>query len=253
MDVLHRAHGYLLTHARLLDRLRFEALFAGGPRDRVLDTLRCYQNPDGGFGHALEPDLRGAASQPEPVEIAFWILDELDAFADPMVRSACDYLVSVTTPPTAACPSASRPSARRRARPGGRPRTTRPATSSPPPRSLGLLHKHGIDHPWRGPATDFCWRSISAVDKTTPYEARAIVTFLDLVDDEERARSEFQRLKDAILATVTFDPEASGDAHFPLDFAPPALCGSPPVHGGRAGPPPGRPAGGPVGGRRLER
>ncbi|MFC5817267.1 prenyltransferase/squalene oxidase repeat-containing protein [Nonomuraea harbinensis] len=222
MDVLHRAHGYLLTHARLLDRLRFEALFAGGPRDRVLDTLRCYQNPDGGFGHALEPDLRGAASQPEPVEIAFWILDELDAFADPMVRSACDYLLSVTTPD------------------GGVPfclPTVREAPRAPwwetpddPPGNLiptasiaGLLHKHGIDHPWRGPATDFCWRSISAVDKTTPYEARAIVTFLDLVDDEERARSEFQRLKDAILATVTFDPEAPGDAHFPLDFAPSPL------------------------------
>ena len=39
-DLLHRASGYLLLHARLLDRLRFEALFGGGSRARVLDALR---------------------------------------------------------------------------------------------------------------------------------------------------------------------------------------------------------------------
>lgn len=219
MDVLRKARSYIETHARLLDRLRFEALFAGGSRERVLDALRCYQNPGGGFGHALEPDLRGAAGQPEPVEVAFHVLDELDAFTDPMVTSACDWLTTITTPD------------------GGVPfvlPSVREAPHGPwwetpddPPGSLiptasiaGLLHAHGIEHPWLGPATGFCWRSIAAVDKVSPYEARAVVTFLELVDDRERAEAEFRRLKDAILATVTLDPGARGDAHFPLDFAP---------------------------------
>ncbi|MEV4101432.1 prenyltransferase/squalene oxidase repeat-containing protein [Nonomuraea sp. NPDC049649] len=222
MDTLRRAERYLLSHARLLDRLRFAALFAGGSRERVLDALRCYQNPDGGFGHALEPDLRGAASQPEPVEVAFWILDELDAFGDPMVHAACDYLASITTP-DGGVPFCL-PSVRET------PRAPWWETPDDPPGNLiptasiaGLLHAHGVDHPWRGPATDFCWRTIAAVEKTTPYEARAIVTFLSLVDDRERAEAEFHRLKDAILATVTLDPAATGEAHFPLDFAPAPL------------------------------
>ncbi|MDA0638596.1 hypothetical protein OUY22_34750 [Nonomuraea sp. MCN248] len=219
MDVLRRAHHYLLNHARLLDRLRFEALFTGGSRDRVLDVLRCYQNPDGGFGHALEPDLRGAASQPEPVEVAFWILDELDAFADPMVRSACDYLLSITTPDGGVpfCLPTVREAPKA---PWWEPADGSPAHLIPTASLAGLLHAHGVDHPWRGPATDFCWTRIAAVDKTTPYEARAIVTFLDLVDDRERAGAEFDRLRDAILDTVALDPGASGEAHFPLDFAP---------------------------------
>src|SRR5690606_16087003 len=190
MDTLRRAERYLLSHARLLDRLRFAALFAGGSRERVLDALRCYQNPDGGFGHALEPDLRGAASQPEPVEVAFWILDELDAFGDPMVHAACDYLASITTP-DGGVPFCL-PSVRET------PRAPWWETPDDPPGNLiptasiaGLLHAHGVDHPWRGPATDFCWRTIAAVEKTTPYEARAIVTFLSLVDDRERAEAEF--------------------------------------------------------------
>lgn len=202
MDVLHRAGTYLRLHARLIDRLRFEALFADGSRDRVLDALRCYQNPDGGFGNALEPDLRGAGSQPEPVEVAFWILDELDeldAFADPMVTAACDYLLSVTTE-DGGVPFVL---------PSVRDTPTAPwwETADDPPGNLiptaslaGLLHKHGITHPWRGPATDFCWRAIAALDKPSPYEARAVATFLDLVPDRARAQSEFDRLKDGILA-----------------------------------------------------
>ncbi|WP_336215607.1 hypothetical protein [Nonomuraea sp. LPB2021202275-12-8] len=222
MDVLHRAHQYLQLHARLIDRLRFEALFAGGSRDRVLDLLRCYQNPDGGFGNALEPDLRGTGSQPEPVEVAFWILDELDALSGPMVTAACDYLAGVTTA-DGGVPFVL-PSVR------DTPRAPWWETADDPPGSLvptasiaGLLHKHGVEHPWLGPATDFCWTAIAAIDKTGPYEARAVVTFLNLVPDRERAQAEFSRLKEAILANVSLDPDAPGDAHFPLDFAPEPL------------------------------
>ncbi|WP_433439171.1 hypothetical protein [Nonomuraea sp. CA-141351] len=222
MDVIDRAERYLHLNGRLIDRLRFETLFKDGPRERVLDVLRCYQNADGGFGNALEPDLRGAGSQPEPVEVAFWILDELGAFDSPMVPAACDYLARVSAPD------------------GGVPfvlpsvRDTLHApwweTPDEPPGSLvptasiaGLLHKHGSTHPWLAAATDFCWSQIAAITETNPYEARAVVTFLDLVPDRSRAEAELARLREAILATVSFDPDASGHAHFPLDFAPEPL------------------------------
>ncbi|MBB4703212.1 hypothetical protein [Sphaerisporangium siamense] len=69
--------------ARLIDRSRFAALFRDGARTRALDALRVHQNSDGGLGNALEPDLRGPGTQPLPVEVAFRVFDELDAFGDP--------------------------------------------------------------------------------------------------------------------------------------------------------------------------
>ncbi|TDC89024.1 hypothetical protein E1292_44995 [Nonomuraea deserti] len=219
MDMLDRARRYLELHGRLIDRLRFEALFGDGPRERVLDALRCYQNADGGFGNALEPDLRGRGSQPEPVEVAFWILGELDAFDSPMVPAACDYLARVSAE-DGGVPFVL-PSVR------NTPRAPWWETADDPPGSLvptasiaGLLHKHGSTHPWLAAATAFCWSRIAEIGETSPYEARAVVTFLDLVPDRERAEAEFDRLKEAILATVALDPHATGEAHFPLDFAP---------------------------------
>ncbi|MFI6500758.1 hypothetical protein [Nonomuraea typhae] len=220
MDILRDAETYLRLHARLLDRYRFEALFRGGDRQRALDVLRTYQNADGGFGNALEPDLRGAGSQPEPVEVAFHILDELDAFSDPMVTAACDYLVSVTAE-DGGVPFVL-PSVRETPRaPWWETPDNPPGNLVPTASIAGLLHKHGVEHPWLGPATAFTWEAISRIkDETTPYTARAVVTFLELAPDRARAEAEYDRLKDAILATVSLDPDTPGAAHFPLDFAP---------------------------------
>src|SRR5688572_22887704 len=95
---LAAAAAFVWRSARLLDRHRYAHGFLRAGPAPVLATLRAYQNPDGGFGHALEPDLRTPASQPQPVELALHVLDELDAFADPMVGRACDYLATITTP-----------------------------------------------------------------------------------------------------------------------------------------------------------
>ncbi|NUS04236.1 MAG: hypothetical protein HOV97_16965 [Nonomuraea sp.] len=219
MDTLDRAAHFLRLHGRLIDRLRFDALFAGGSRGRVLDALRCYQNPDGGFGNALEPDLRGEGSQPQPVEVAFWILDELDAFDSPMVTAACDYLSGITAA-GGGVPFVL-PSVR------DTPRAPWWQTADDPPGNLnptapiaGLLHKHGVSHPWLAAATDFCWSRLAALTQTSPYEARAFLTFLEHVPDRDRALAEFNRLRDAVRATVTFDRHAQGEAHYPTDFAP---------------------------------
>ncbi|NJP95774.1 hypothetical protein HCN51_41165 [Nonomuraea sp. FMUSA5-5] len=222
MDVLDRAEQYLHHHGRLIDRLRFEALFRGGSRTRVLDALRCYQNEDGGFGHALEPDLRGPGSQPEPVEVAFWILDELDAFDSPLVPAACKYLSSITKG-DGGVPFVL-PSVRDTVRaPWWDSDDDPPGNLVPTASVAGLLHKHAVTHPWLDAATDFCWSKLYAAKEFAPYAARAAVTFLNWVPDRGRAESEFARLRDAILATVTFDLKASGHVHFPLDFAPQPL------------------------------
>src|SRR5437660_9875488 len=92
-----QATDFVWRTARLLDRHRFAFLFLDGPRDAVLAALGPYQNADGGFGHALEPDLRGPVSQPQPVEVALRILAEVGARDEAMLRRVCDYLATITT------------------------------------------------------------------------------------------------------------------------------------------------------------
>ena len=87
----------MLNQARLLERRLFAACFLGQPAARVVDALRGYQNDDGGFGHALEPDKRCPASLPIDVETAFQALAAAGTVDYDMVTRACDFLARVAT------------------------------------------------------------------------------------------------------------------------------------------------------------
>src|SRR3954454_24412367 len=89
------AASFIWSAARLLDRHRYTLLFADGPAGAVLEALRGYRNADGGFGHALEPDLRCPASQPAPTLHALGVLDEAGAADSEMARGARAWLVSL--------------------------------------------------------------------------------------------------------------------------------------------------------------
>ena len=52
-DAFKWAADFIWRNARLLDRLRFAYHFLDGTQTAVLNSLRCYQNQDGGFGHAI--------------------------------------------------------------------------------------------------------------------------------------------------------------------------------------------------------
>src|SRR3954452_7542170 len=89
------AETFIWSAARLLDRHRYALLLAEGPAAPVLDALRGYRNADGGFGHALEPDLRCPASQPAPTLDALGVLNESGAADSEMARDARAWLVSL--------------------------------------------------------------------------------------------------------------------------------------------------------------
>ena len=61
-EAFGRAADYLRNEARPLERALFAHHFEGGGRTAVLAALVPYQNADGGFGRALEPDMRAEAS-----------------------------------------------------------------------------------------------------------------------------------------------------------------------------------------------
>lgn len=183
---LDAAERFLLLNARLIDRLRFARLFRDGSTEAVLTALRAYQNPDGGFGNALEPDLRGAASQPQPVEVAFRLLEELGAMHDPMVAAACDWLTTITRP-DGGVPFVL-PSVRDTPRAPWWETEDDPAGNLNPTAALaGLLHRNEVEHPWLDGATSFCWRALEAEVPTEEYGVRAARTFLDAAPDRARA------------------------------------------------------------------
>jgi hypothetical protein len=220
-DMLDAAAGFIWRTGRLLDRHLFAHQFLDGDRGPVLAALAPYQNPDGGFGNALEPDLRGPASQPEPVEVAFRVLDEVGAMDDPMVGRACDWLATASTPEGGVpfvLPSAlEHPRA-----PWWQTEPDPPAGLVPTAAIAGLLHKHRVDHPWLEGATAFTWRAIDAITETGFYEVFSVLTFLEHVPDRQRAEAAFQRIGDLTLAQglITLDPAATGDVHSPLEVAP---------------------------------
>src|ERR1700761_2788317 len=86
---------FMAARARGLDRRVFQRLFQGGAPGPVRDAISAYRNDDGGFGHALEPDLRTAASQPAAVEMALRLMDITDTWDTALVTSACDWLTAV--------------------------------------------------------------------------------------------------------------------------------------------------------------
>src|SRR5438034_1832462 len=94
---IERAADFIWRNARLLDRHLFARRFLGQSPEHVIHALRAYQNDDGGFGNALEPDLRGPTSQPIHVDMAFRYLHEGGAVAPEMVTRACSFLASVSS------------------------------------------------------------------------------------------------------------------------------------------------------------
>jgi hypothetical protein len=213
------AEQFLLREARLLERRRFEHRFRNGSAGAVFVALLAYRNDDGGFGNALESDIRGPSSQPVPLEHALHILDEIGSFDAEVVGAGCDWLASVSTSeggvPFVLETVEDGPHA-----PWWEP--TGNAYLNPTAGIAGLLHKHGIEHPWLEPATEFCWKALEHdFDSIGPDDAVSILGFLEHVPDRDQANAMFQRLGRRIVGELAaLDPEASGYVKSPLDYAP---------------------------------
>ncbi|HEX6527059.1 MAG TPA: hypothetical protein VF070_44660 [Streptosporangiaceae bacterium] len=217
---------FIAANARVVDKRRFERLFQSGDAAPVRDAVAAYRNADGGFGHALEPDGRAPGSQPPAVEMAFRILDQADAWDDDLVRGACDWLASVSPaeggaafvePTLTGWPHA----------PWWVPEEGHPASLIQTGQITGTLHARRVRHPWLDRATDTMWDRIDGLDRTQDgpggsYEMFGLLGFLQHVPDRDRARKAFERIGPLILSQnlVALDPDAPGEVHSPLDFAP---------------------------------
>jgi hypothetical protein len=222
MDVdLAAATDFIWRNARLVERRLFAAAFLGAPTEGVVSALRAYQNDDGGFGHALEGDLRGPDSQPIHVDAAFRTLHAAGASAPEVVGRACSYLSSVSASDggvPAILPSVS-----------GYPRAEHwevenwDVSLNPTAMLVGLLHAMRIGHPWLDRADNFCWKSLE--DPTVgggPWLA-AVFCFLNHAPDRRRAVAMAERVAELIPDALFFRLEPGGGAGYaltPLDLAP---------------------------------
>lgn len=219
LGTLTTAEHFIMRNARLLDRHRFAYHFLGAPAEPIRQVLDAYRNPDGGYGNALNPDLRGHRSQPVAVEAALRVHDELGSIPRSIARDIGRYLGSIAQD-DGGVPPVTRTVRVSDAAPWWRERTDFGAQLATTAAIAGLLHKHHICHPWRDRATAFCWQRISLLHWTDPVEAYAVCTFLAHAADRERAAAELSRLRPTIRAVIEFDPDTSGPVHTPLDIAP---------------------------------
>lgn len=92
-EAFARARRFVETKARPLEVARMRFHFDSAPEDAVVAELTKFQNDDGGFGNALEPDLRAHESSALATSIAFQLIRETGrTLFESTASSAVDYL-----------------------------------------------------------------------------------------------------------------------------------------------------------------
>ena len=96
MNTFEKARQFIYRNARPLDLARWQYHFEKGSRENVLHALSFYQNPDGGFGHGIEPDFLNPNSTPIAVWAAAEIISEvgLTDKSHPIITGILRYLES---------------------------------------------------------------------------------------------------------------------------------------------------------------
>jgi hypothetical protein len=226
---IDKASDFMQSHARVIDRRRFELLTAGGDPDGAVAALAGYANPDGGFGWALEPDLRAAGSQPAGALHAFEVLEEIAPATSPLAVRLCDWLESVSLADGGlpfALPGAAGPGSAPWWASADHSRSSLHITSA----VCGIAHcvaRHDpavAGHVWLARATAFCLREIAALERP-PFAIalRFVLLFLDAVHDQsDDAARELERLGAWIpkSGAIPVVGGAEGEQIRPLDLSP---------------------------------
>ena len=219
---IEAAQRFIYDDARLLERHRLAVQFGDAPGSRVLDALRPYRNADGGWGHALEPDLRGPDSQVSGALSALEVLAELGTAADPavapLVTETADWLGSVALPdgrvPHVLPTGVGYPAA---------PWMREPSDNGFLTYAIaGHLWELGVHHPWLDAGTAWCWAQIEGEEALVGgYTVGFAVHFLDAVPEPDRAAAAIERVRPLLSADGTIRIEEGQDDEKlrPLDLS----------------------------------
>jgi len=216
-----KATQFIWDNARLLERAVFGVFFFDDPGQRVIAALRTYQNEDGGFGHALEPDLRARESQLLFVEFALSTLYFCGLRAPQLAEPACRFVAQYADLeegiPTL-LPSSQKYS---RAFHWHDPQALLPSVD----RLIGLvglLNWQELEHPWLEGAVQAAVRKLRETKLT---DAHTIHTAFRLVESLGQAAGKeelFQKLAADLKEADYYCAQAPTEDYCltPLDFAP---------------------------------
>jgi hypothetical protein len=219
--ILERGTNFIWKNARLLERAIFDLQLGGGSANHVIEVLRTYQAQDGGFGHALEPDLRAPDSHPLFVEFALRVLYECKIHDSEIAYRTCDFLskhADLKRGIATIFPSSQRyPRAAHWNNPGNQEPSFDRLTGL-----VGLVKWQGVDHPWLPAAVDAC---LEYLMKTRFVDAHTILTSFCLVESVSASPGIdqlFHKLSRELFTADYFRLEAPVKSYgvTPLAFAP---------------------------------
>ncbi len=210
---------FIAGTARVLDWRRFEFHFRDGDPQHVVHAVAAYRNSDGGFGHALEPDGRSPGTQPPAIDQALRILHEVDAWDAELVDGALGWLER-NAPAEGGAVFVDRSIESWPRGPWWVPEEGLPASLVPTGFIAGTLYARAVEHPWLDRASELLWSKLEQLETPGAYDLRGLLAFLQTVPDRDRAEAALQRLAPFLHAIVALDPDAPGEVHQPLDFAP---------------------------------
>jgi hypothetical protein len=227
---LSAASEFMASHARVLDRRRFELRTGRADPAAALAALDGYRNADGGYGWGLEPDLRSPESQPGAARHAFEVFEDIAPAVATQAATLCDWLESITLP-DGGLPFALPLSMTAGSGPWWGAADL--SVSSLQITSVTAAAAHRVAahdpavaaHAWLERATDYCVREIERIDQPPfAYVLAFSIDFLDAVHDSR------PREADVLLRHLgTFIPDdgnlrvQGGTEHEllrPLDVAP---------------------------------
>jgi hypothetical protein len=221
MMLLEKGANFIWENARLLERAVFEYHFYDGPAERILKTLRAYQNEDGGFGHALEPDLRAPDSHPLFVEFGLRTLYECQLRDSEIAYKVCGFL-SQHADLEQGIPTLL-PSARKYARAAHwhNPEAELPSFDRLAG-LIGLVNWQRIHHSWLEKAVEICAEKMATTRYTDAHTISTAFCLLESLPEGATTDDLFAKLANELLQADYFwaDAPVTGYGLTPLAFAP---------------------------------
>jgi hypothetical protein len=211
------AEGFIYANARLLDRHRLAVLLHRASATPVVETLRAYRNDDGGFGHALEPDVRAPNSETTAALHGLEVLVEVGRTKESMVGDVAGWVARVAEAD------------------GGVPFLLPTATAFPrgpwmvpgaggSHLTFGLVARFteaNVNSAWLERATAWCWGKLAEPAALGAYWLKFALEFLDTDYDEPRCVEAIESLRPLLGSdgSVPVPGGAAGEKLSPLTLS----------------------------------
>jgi len=91
-EQIKKIKNFIFNNGRLLERRLFSYFFEKGSINETIKALVAYQNPDGGFGNGIEPDILCPDSSTIGAETAMFYLDLLDYTENEITDHLVDWI-----------------------------------------------------------------------------------------------------------------------------------------------------------------